>query len=106
MSGKLKYPNKIVNSPLIIANLRDLTHGILRSYVLGLLYSIYSRSTCSKAVATLELLASGWSFTSGYISASQASPPTVSQASAGKTLRIDAKCNFCLITTTGYWVGK
>ena len=58
----------------------------LRSYVFGSLYSKYSRSTASEEVLAVLLLASGLIFTSGYISASQASPPNVSQASAGKTL--------------------
>lgn len=58
---------------------------VLRSYVLGLSYCRYSLSTGSETLP--PFLASGFSFTSGYISTSQASPPTVSQASAGKTLQ-------------------
>lgn len=58
------------------------------SYVLGLLYSKYSLSTCSEPVLPLLLCVwSGFSFTSGNISTSQASPPSVSHASAGNTLQ-------------------
>lgn len=57
------------------------------SYVLGSLYSRYSLSTLSNAVLGMLFLGAELSFTSGYISTLQASPPIVSQASAGKTLQ-------------------
>jgi len=51
-------------------------------------------------VLGVVLLASGLSFTSGYISTSQASPPMVSQASAGKTL--DKTCNESILLTVTF----
>jgi len=74
-------------------------NGILRSYFLGLLYSKYSLSICSEVLRGV-FLASGLSFTSGYISTSQASPPIVSQASAGKTLDKTCKESKLLIITS------
>lgn len=59
----------------------------MRSYVLGPLYSRYSLSAGSDESVEAVFLGCGVSFTSGYILASQVSPPIVSQASAGKTLQ-------------------
>jgi hypothetical protein len=60
---------------------------ILLYYVFASLYSRYSLSTFSEAFLSVLFLGSGWILASGYMSAKQASPPTVSQASAGNTLK-------------------
>ena len=59
------------------------------AYVLGSVYSRYSLSKLSVVAVDVgvELLACCCSFASGNMPAQQASPPIVSQASAGNTLR-------------------
>lgn len=81
---KKKWHNLIIKTRQILNQHTIEGHA----YVLGSLYSKYSRSTCSEPTLPLSMLAVvAAGLTSGNISAEHASPPIVSQASAGKTLR-------------------
>lgn len=63
------------------------TFLVSKHYVFVSVYSRYSLSTFSETTLALSFLSSSWSLASGYMSAKQASPPIVSQASAGNTLK-------------------